>query len=190
MAPHALVLVLAAAASASEPVRSAAPDDLAVLLTKVRNERAFETRRAVMGEAEELRDAVAAVSAGPDKKRLMQRLPGMAPEPFAVCRGGLSECREAPASLHVDDHELADDAFLALARPWFALQEARGKTVTVTVDPGAGVRLELEDLPAFPVVVLSAAPTPTGGFDVAVEDGEAASKAWAAARAAALTPGS
>jgi hypothetical protein len=35
---------------------------------------------------------------------------------------------------------------------------------------------------------LSALPTPTGGFDLTVEEGPAAAKAFAAARAAVLTP--
>jgi len=86
----------------------------------------------------------------------------------------------------VEDHALADDAFLALARPWFELQKARGKAVRLTVDEGAGVRLELEDMPRWPVVTLTAAPTPTGGFDVTLEDGADAARVFAAERAAVL----
>lgn len=168
----------------AKPVISPAEETLAVGLAKLRRKHDSSVREAVLGGAEELRDAV---SSGPDadRKRLAGRLPGMAQDPFAICRD-LTLCREAPPSLHIEDHALADDAFRALARPWIRLQEARGKAVKVVVDPGQGVRLELEDLPRWPVVSLSAAPTPTGGFDVLVEDGAEAAKAFAAERAAVL----
>jgi hypothetical protein len=48
------------------------------------------------------------------------------------------------------------------------------------------VRLELEDMPRWPVVTLAAVPAPTGGLDVEVEDGAAASSAYAAERGALL----
>ena len=81
---------------------------------------------------------------------------------------------------------LIDDALLALSRPWFKLQQARGKAVTLTVDPGIGVRLELEDLPQRPAVTLTASPTPTGGFDVTLDEGPEAAQAYATERAAVL----
>lgn len=186
------VMLLAAGAALAEPpakpVVPSAEEALAQGLSKLRSAREAQTRAAVFGGgAEDLRDAVAAVS-GHERKRLAARLPGMAEDPFDICRD-LAECREAPSSLHVDEHLLTDDAFLALARPWIKLQEARGKAVTVTVDPGAGVRLDLSDLPSRPSVTLAATPTPTGGFDVVVEDGPEAVKAFAAERAALLASG-
>lgn len=182
------ILLLAAGTALAEPsVKPAArhtEGTLRGMLSKLRQSRAFEAREVMMGGGEELRDAVATGS-GHEKKRLAGRLPGMAEDPFAICRD-LAGCRESPLSLHVDEDAIMDDAFLALARPWFRLQEARGKAVTVTVDPGVGVRLELEDSPALPFVTLSALPTPTGGFDVTVEEGADAAKVFAAGRAAVL----
>ncbi|MDP3541753.1 MAG: hypothetical protein Q8T11_04710 [Elusimicrobiota bacterium] len=183
------ILLLAAGVAFAAPAPAPKPkapqrsaeDVLSAGLSRLRQKRSLEMRRAVLGGAEELRDAVAAGS-GPERKRLAARLPGMAEEPYDICRD-LERCREAPRSLHVEEHFLADDAFRALARPWIKLQEARGKAVKVIVDPGSGVRLELEDLPRWPVVTLSAEPAPTGGFDVVVEDGAEASRAFAVERA-------
>ena len=178
------VLLLAAGTAFAEPPPKApkrhSEETLRVMLAKVRTRHVQEVRRTVIGAAEELRDSVAA-----GDKRLAMRLPGMARDPFDICRD-LRGCPEAPQSLHVEDTAIVDDAFVALARPWFKLQEARGKAVTVSVDPGSGVELKLEDFPARPVVTLEAAPTPTGGFDVTLADGPEAAKAYAAGRAAAL----
>jgi hypothetical protein len=172
--------VAAAAETAPKP-KPAKPEDLSIALAKLRRAHEGRMRETVMdGGAEELRDAI---SSG--ERRLANRLPGMARDPFHVCRK-LEECKRAPVVMHVEDQILTDAAFMALARPWFALQEKRGKAVHLTVDPGAGVKLELEDFPAFPAVTLSAEPTPTGGFDVSIENGEKAAKAFAEARAAAL----
>ena len=165
-------------------IGNALEETLAGKLSQLRQDRALQTRQAVLGGAEELRDAVAAGS-GAAKRQLADRLPGMAEEPFDVCRD-LVGCREAPLSMHVEDDLLTDAAFLALARPWLKLQEARGKAVKLTVDPGIGVRLELEDMPKQPVVTFTASPAPTGGFDVAVEDGPEAARAYSAARAVVL----
>lgn len=187
------LLVLAAGlAFAGEPAKSPAakaparpPEEtLRVLLSGLRRHRAQETREAIIGAADDLRDSVAA-GEGSAKARLADRLPGMARDPFGICRD-LAGCKEAPQSLHVEDDALIDDAFMALARPWFKLQEARGKAVKVAVDPGVGVRLTLEDFPGRAAVILAAAPTPTGGFDLVVDDGPAAAKAFAAERAAVL----
>lgn len=183
-----VLLLAAGVAFAGPPVKAPRPapeETLAVMLATLRQDHALEMRRELLGGAEELRDAVAA-GTGHERKRLADRLPGMSREPFNICRN-LAGCREAPQSLHVEDDFLADDAFLALARPWFKLQEARGKSVKLTLDPGIGVRLELEDLPRRPVVILAASPAPTGGFDVAVEDGPEAARAYAAERAAVLS---
>jgi hypothetical protein len=150
------------------------------MLLKERDHGAWEMRQSVLGSAEELRDAVA--NRAPDKKQLTDRLPGMALDPFEVCRD-LTSCPAAPQSLHVNDVSRIDDAFVALARPWLILQKARGKSVTLTVDHGVGVQLDLEDSSRLPVVTLTAAPTPTGGFDVALEAGPDAAQAFAAARA-------
>ncbi|MFI5345653.1 MAG: hypothetical protein ACHQ51_04685 [Elusimicrobiota bacterium] len=183
------ILLLAAGVAFAGPSAKPAPlspveETLAGKLSQLRQERVLETRQAVLGGAEDLRDAVAS-GAGSVKKQLADRFPGMSQEPFDLCRD-LARCREAPQSLHVDEDFLTDDAFLALARPWIKLQEARGKAVKLTVDPGLGVRLELEDMPALPVVTLTATPTPTGGFDVAVEDAPDAARVFAAARGSIL----
>jgi len=183
------VLLLAAgtaiAAPSPKPAERSSEETLRVMLSKLRRNHNLEVRRSVLGAAEELRDAVAA-GEGSAKGKLADRLPGMAKDPFGICRD-LAGCPEAPQSLHVEDDALLDDAFLALARPWFKLQKARGKAVTLTVDPGVGVRLELEDFPERPVVTLEAAPTPTGGFDVTLDEGPEAARAYAAARAALLS---
>ncbi len=188
---HALLIAanVAAAEPAPKPAakpkdaapKSAKPEDLSVALAKLRRAHEGRMRETVMdGGAEELRDAISSGERG-----LANRLPGMAADPFHACRA-LEDCKKAPVVQHVEDQVLTDAAFMKLARPWFALQEKRGKAVQLTVDPGAGVKLELEDLPAFPVVMISATPTPTGGFDVSIENGEKAAKAFAEARAAAL----
>lgn len=127
-----------------------------------------------------MRDAVAA-----GEPRLADRLPGMAKDPFDICRD-LQGCREAPLSVHVEDSAIIDEAFLALARPWFKLQKARGKSVSLSVDPGVGVRLKLEGFPKQPSVTLVASPSPTGGFDVTLNEGHEAVQAYAAERAAVL----
>lgn len=180
-----LLLATGTAFAAPAPQPKSSPEDLAVALAKLRKGREAQMRASIMGGgAEELRDSVAAQS-GAEKKALMNRLPGMAPDPFGICRK-LKDCKEAPVSLHVEDQTLADDAFLALARPWYALQEARGKSIKVSVDPGTGVKLELEDVPGLSSVQMSATPAPTGGFDIAVENAKEAAKAFTAARAAVL----
>jgi len=191
MTMHLLVLV-AGLAFAGEPAKtpvakapSRPPEEtLRVLLAGLRGRRALETRETIIGAADDLRDSVAA-GEGSAKARLADRLPGMARDPFGICRD-LVGCKEAPQSLHVEDDALIDDAFMALARPWFKLQEARGKAVKVAVDPGSGVRLTLEDFPGRTAVILAAEPAPTGGFDLTVDDGPAAAKAFAAERAAVL----
>lgn len=182
------VLLLAAGTAVAAPSPKAAPrhteETLRVKLFNLRRNHEGEVRHAVIGAAEELRDAVAA-GEGAAKEQFADRLPGMAKDPFGICRD-LRGCPEAPTSLHVEDSALVDDAFLALARPWFKLQKERGKAVTVDVDPGTGVVLKLEDFAARPVVALEATPTPTGGFDVTMDDGIAAAKAYAAERSALL----
>ncbi len=47
----------------------------------------------------------------------------------------------------MEDPGSIDDAFRGLSRPWFKLKKEPRKAVTVTVDPGIGVQLKLEDLP-------------------------------------------
>jgi 3-hydroxyacyl-CoA dehydrogenase/enoyl-CoA hydratase/3-hydroxybutyryl-CoA epimerase/enoyl-CoA isomerase len=49
-----------------------------------------------------------------------------------------------------------------------------------------GTFSKLEDLPCRPVVSFTAEPTPTGGFDVALDEGPEAAKAFAAEREAVL----
>ncbi len=179
------ILLLAAGAAFAEPSPKPAPkpteETLRVMLLKLRRNDVWKARQAIMGDGEELRDAVVKGRG----TRFADRLPGMAKDPFDICRD-LAGCRRAPQSLHVEDVSLIDDAFLALARPWFKLQEARGKSVALTVDPGTGVQLALEDFPGRPVVTLEASPAPTGGFDVTLADGAEAAQAYAAQRAAVL----
>jgi hypothetical protein len=86
----------------------------------------------------------------------------------------------------VEDQRLINDAFIAMARPWFNLQKARGKDVAVTVDAGLGVQLKLEDLPRQETVTLEASPAPTGGFDVSLREGPQAALVYASERAALL----
>lgn len=178
-----LLLAAAAWAAPAAPPRHT-EETLRVKLAQLRQARDLEVHKPIFGAAEELRDAVSSRT-GSERKRLAGRLPGMAEDPFNLCRA-LDACPQAPLSLHVEDQALVDDAFVALARPWFQLQKARGKAVTVKVDPGQGVVLELEDLAKRPKIVLEAMPTPTGGFDVALDDGPAAAEVYASERAAAL----
>ena len=178
-----LALLLAGAAFAAQAPAPKAPEEaLRTKLAEIRSRHEKAAREAVMGAGEELRDAVAS-----GKKQMANRLPGMSAEPFNLCRD-LARCAEAPLSLHVEDDTLIDDAFMALARPWFNLQKARGKEVTVTVDPGQGVQLALSGLPAQPSVTLESIPAPTGGFDVTLREGEAAAAVYARERAAILQP--
>lgn len=188
---HALVLSAAAAfagaAAPAQPAKQAPEETLRLMLLKLRHNDAWKAHEQIMGEAgsaDQLRDAVA-FGKGPQKKELADRLPGMAQEPFDLCRS-LERCPDAPQSLHVEDPALIDDAFLALARPWLKLQQARGKDVSLSVDPGVGVQLTLQDLPARPTVTLEANPAPTGGFDVLLDDGPQAAQEYASQRAAVL----
>ncbi len=174
-----LLLFAATAFAAPAPKTARDPEEtLRVMLLKLHHHREWEVGQAIVGGGDELRDAEKS-GTGTNKKRLAARLPGMARDPFDICRD-LAGCPEAPLSLHVEDNKLIDDAFLALARPWFNLQKARGKAVNLVVDPGEGVRLELEDFPARPVVTLTAEPTPTGGYDVSLDEGPESAKAYAA----------
>ena len=167
--------------AATAPSVRPAEETLRVLLAQVKHRHTEETRVALLGAGAELRDAVIAEK-GAAKKQIMNRLPGMAADPFNMCRD-LQRCAEAPLSLHVEDDSLINDAFLALARPWFNLQRARGQSVAVSVDPGEGVQLALTDLSEQPSVTLEASPAPTGGFDVTLREGAAAGKVYARERA-------
>ena len=182
-----ILVLLAGTAFAGAPRQNVVQSPEEILrgeLSALRRDHDKAVRRTMFEGAEELRDAVTSGS-GPAKVRLANRLPGVAPNPFEVCMD-LDLCPEAPSSLHVDEPEKIDDAFVALARPWFKLQEARGKGVTTVVAHGVGVQLKLEDFPQQPVVTLTAEPAETGGFDVASDAGPAAAKAFAAERAALL----
>jgi hypothetical protein len=112
----------------------------------------------------------------------------MAADPFNLCRD-LSRCPEAPLSMHVEDQSLINDAFIAMARPWFDLQKARGKDVAVAIDDGLGVQLKLEGLPRQESVTLEASPAPTGGFDVSLREGPQAARIYSSERAALLAAG-
>jgi hypothetical protein len=182
------VLLLAAgtAFAAPSPKEAERPPEetLRIMLYNLRQHYVWEVRQVVLGAADELRDAVAA-GTGTAKGQFAERLPGMAKDPFDICRD-LQGCPAAPLSLHVEETAVIDEAFVAMARPWFKLQKARGKAVSLTVDPGVGVRLNLEDFPQRPVVTLVATPTPTGGFDITMNEGSEAVQAYAAERSVVL----
>jgi hypothetical protein len=182
-----VLLVVAGTAFAGSPQKNAAepPEEtLRGMLLKMRNPHDWEVRQEIFSGAEDLRDAVTS-STGNEKLRAAERLPGMAKDPYDLCQD-IFACKEAPQSMHVEGQEKIDEAILALARPWFNLQKTRGKAVEVVVDRGVGVQLKLEDFAARPVVTFTAEPVSTGGFDVALVDGPAAAKAFAAQRAATL----
>ena len=150
--------------AASKPIVRTPEEILRGKLAAVRRDHDTAVRQTMFEGGEELRDAVTS-SAGAAKVQLANRLPGMAPNPFEVCMD-LDLCPSAPTSLHVDEPEKIDDAFVALARPWLKLQQARGKSVATSVEHGTGVQLTLEDFPQQPVVTLTAEPAETGGFDL------------------------
>jgi hypothetical protein len=178
-------LTLLAGLGWAAPAAPRPPEEtLRALLAGIRAAHAREERQAILGSASELRDAVTSAT-GAERRRMSDRLPGMAADPFNLCRD-LASCPEAPLSLHAEDQALLDDAFVALARPWFALQKARGQAVSVKVEPGVGVELSLSGVPDQPVVVLEAEPAPTGGFDVVLREGRAAAAVYARERAAVL----
>src|SRR5690348_10029964 len=109
MVLNALLLAAGVAFAASTP-KAAAPhseETLRGLLSSLRRDHAAQVRGAVLGAAEELRDSVAS-GTGTAKEQLADRLPGMARDPFNICRE-LVGCREAPQSLHVEDFTLIDD---------------------------------------------------------------------------------
>jgi hypothetical protein len=182
-----VLLLVAGTAFAGTPQTNAAesPEEtLRGALLKIRNPHDWEVRQEIFSGAEDLRDSVTS-GTGNDKLRAADRLPGMALDPYSLCTD-IFACKEAPQSLHVESPEKIDEAILALARPWFNLQKTRGKAVEVVVDHGVGVQLKLEDFAAQPAVTFTAEPATTGGFDVALVDGPAAAKAFAAQRAATL----
>ncbi len=182
-----VLLLVAGTAFADSPQKKAAepPEEaLRGMLLKMRNPHDWQVRQEIFSGAEDLRDAVTS-GAGNEKLRAAERLPGMAKDPYDLCQD-IFACKEAPQSLHVEDQEKIDEAILALARPWFNLQKTRGKAVEVAVDRGVGVQLKLEDFAAQPVVTFTAEPVSIGGFYVALVDGAAAAKAFAAQRAATL----
>jgi hypothetical protein len=159
-------------------------EKLRSLLVAVQRRHIKETKEVVLGAGDELKDAVAKEN-GHAKKAMLKRLPGMAADPLDLCRD-VNRCHEAPLSTHVDDHSLINDAFLAMARPWFVLQKARGKGVAVAVEAGLGVQLRLDGLPGLAAVTFQAEPVPSGGFDIVLQEGPQASQAYAQARAVRL----
>lgn len=154
---------------------------------KKREALAAAARAIIAGDAP-LKDAVASApkaepADAPDARRTLNRLPGMSAEPFNLCPT-LERCAEAPLSLHVDDEILIPDAMVALARPWIALEKARGAELTLTPeDHGRAVTLARASGPAMSLQVSA---VPTGGFDVWLKaDGDAAAQ-FSAERAAVL----
>jgi hypothetical protein len=182
-----LLLLMAGTAFAGAPAKTIVRTPEEILrgkLAALRRDHDAAVRQTMFEGAEELRDAVTS-GAGPAKVQLANRLPGMASNPFEICMD-LDLCPSAPSSLHVDEPEKIDDAFVALARPWLKLQEARGKTVATRVEHGTGVQLSLEDFPQQPVLTLTAEPAETGGFDVKSDASPAAGSAFVSLRSAAL----
>lgn len=177
-----VIALLLALVTVSHAAPAAPEEQLRAKLASIRAKHEKAEREAILGAAAELRDAVS-TQTGAAKKALANRLPGMSPDPFNLCRD-LERCPQAPLSLHVEDETLIDDAFVALARPWLNLQKARGKDATVSVSSGEGVKLALEGLEKQPSVTLQASPAPTGGFDVTLAEGPAAAAVYAAERAA------
>ncbi|MEK7858038.1 MAG: hypothetical protein AAB320_02760 [Elusimicrobiota bacterium] len=133
-------------------------------------------------DAAQLRAAVVQAE-GAGKRQLLDRLPGMAQEPFGLCRD-LVRCTQAPTSLHVAHEALITDAVLALTRPWLNLQKARGKQAALEHLDGA-LNLKLEGLPEAALSV-RATSVPTGGFDVALTGSVDPAKLYARERAAVL----
>ena len=101
------------------------------------------------------------------KHRLLERLPGMAPSPFASCRV-LEGCPEAPVSFHVPDAGLVNEALEALVRPWILLQRARYRKVVLRSAPDKGDRIARLDLEGLPKAGLEihVAPAVSGGLNV------------------------
>jgi hypothetical protein len=183
----AFLLAAAGTAFAASPVKTVVRSPEEILrgkLAALRRDHDLALRQTMFEGGDELRDAVTS-GAGPAKVQLANRLPGMAANPFEICMD-LDLCPSAPSSLHVDEPEKIDDAFVALARPWFKLQEARGKAATSLVEHGVGVQLNLQDFPEQPVLTLTATPAETGGFDVSSDASPAAGKAFVVLRSAAL----
>jgi hypothetical protein len=172
--PMKLLLLLALSAFAAEPSHE---DKLRSLLAEKRASPA-----AGVIETGELRDAVAAQGTQAGKKRLMTRLPGMAADPFSICRD-LARCAEAPVALHVEDENLVADAVLALARPWFNLQRAKGRRVDISAsEDGASYRLALEGIIETAVTV-DVQNVPTGGFEASLRGGAETAALYARERA-------
>lgn len=98
---------------------------------------------------------------------LMERLPGMGPEPFASCRM-MEGCTEAPYGFFVEKEEDVSRAVAALVRPWVLLQQARGQELLLDLAPGPGERiinLKMAGLPQASLQVYVGARL-TGGYEV------------------------
>src|SRR5580704_17549313 len=125
-----VLMLVAGTAFAGSPQKNAAepPEEtLRGMLLKMRNPEAWEVRQEIFSGAEDLRDAVTS-GTGAQKLQAADRLPGMSATPDELCRD-VSACAEVPQFLHVESPDRIDEAILALSRPWFSLQKARGKAV-------------------------------------------------------------
>jgi hypothetical protein len=119
-----------------------------------------------------------------ERSRLARRLPGISEDPFNVCRT-LERCHAAPTSFHVEDEVLIPDALVALARPWIALEKARGRRLMFTPSSaGNGLLARLET--ANGALEIRAAAAATGGFDVWISESDAAARRFLAEKAEVL----
>lgn len=192
------LLLAAAAAHAAPPAKAAPPPPRthgsdAAVETKLRawassQKASVEAPAGFTAEDKaSLKDAVGerpslhreiSIAEAADRSRLMRRLPGVSEDPFNVCRT-LERCYSAPLSFHVEDEGLIPDALVALARPWIALEKARGGRLAFTPlrsPDGLLARLEAES----GTIEIRAAAAPTGGFDVWVAGGEDLSRRFLA----------
>ena len=103
----------------------------------------------------------------PQRRTLLETLPGMRPDPLTSCRS-LESCPEASTMIHVEDPRQIEDAVAALARPWILLQHARGRRITVApaVDERNRImRLVAEDALVSPLEIY-VSPLVQGGYNV------------------------
>jgi hypothetical protein len=124
-----------------------------------------DLKDAVAAPAPEIREDILRAD-GSKRQRLADRLPGMAPEPFDICRN-LEQCTQARTSFHVDEESMVRDAVAALVRPWIILEKARGNALDFAPAQGGEKILDLK-VKSLPDAALSVhvEAVSTGGYDV------------------------
>ena len=138
------------------------------------------TLKDAVSEKPSLRREISIADAS-EKSRLARRLPGLSEDPFNVCRT-LERCHSAPTSFHVEDEVLIPDAVVALARPWIALEKARGRRLNFTPSTGTANLVARLDTSNGPLVIRASAAS-TGGFDVWISESDAAARRFLAEKA-------